>query len=310
VTFAGALCYFFIVKLASINNLRRFVNSRPAGTRAAMFFSSRYLRYPVAAIAAACPVLYHEIFFMVVDRNQRCYTNCVRWLRHKAFSREFSPRMVDELHNNESHHGKHPLNRQRRCHLRSQRTDPRIVHLGFGAFHRAHQAVYADILASEHGSDWGYTEVNLIGGEQQIADLQQQICCIPSPKCPPTPGPRVVGVVKQALHAGVDGLEAVLAAMYVSHQGHCLLTLQGYCHSPLTATNCGFDRTLIAADLHNRTCQNRRRGSGGALSRRRAASLPCFTVMSCDNMPENGHVMRNVVCAYARALNEDLLPHG
>ena len=31
---------------------------------------------------------------------------------------------------------------------------PRIVHLGFGAFHRAHQAVYADILASEHGSDW------------------------------------------------------------------------------------------------------------------------------------------------------------
>ncbi|WP_455549901.1 mannitol dehydrogenase family protein, partial [Klebsiella pneumoniae] len=51
---------------------------------------------------------------------------------------------------------------------------PRIVHLGFVAFHRAHQAVYADILATEHGSDWGYTEVNLIGGEQQIADLQQQ----------------------------------------------------------------------------------------------------------------------------------------
>ena len=33
----------------------------------------------------------------------------------------------------------------------------RIVHLGFGAFPRAHQAVYADILAAEHGSDWGYT---------------------------------------------------------------------------------------------------------------------------------------------------------
>lgn len=51
---------------------------------------------------------------------------------------------------------------------------PRIVHLGFGAFHRAHQGVYADILATEHFSDWGYYEVNLIGGEQQIADLQQQ----------------------------------------------------------------------------------------------------------------------------------------
>ena len=43
---------------------------------------------------------------------------------------------------------------------------PRIVHLGCGAFHRAHQAVYADILAAEQGSDWGYIEVNLIGGEQ------------------------------------------------------------------------------------------------------------------------------------------------
>lgn len=66
---------------------------------------------------------------------------------------------------------------------------PRIVHLGFGAFHRAHQAVYADILAAEHGSDWGYTEVNLIGGEQQIADLKIRIASIRWRKCRPMPGP-------------------------------------------------------------------------------------------------------------------------
>lgn len=83
--------------------------------------------------------------------------------------------MVDGLHNNESHHGNTLLtaNATLPTYDRSALI-PRIVHLGFGAFHRAHQAVYADILASEHGSDWGYTEVNLIGGEQQIADLQQQ----------------------------------------------------------------------------------------------------------------------------------------
>ncbi|MFP1483538.1 hypothetical protein ACLB1S_15410 [Escherichia coli] len=34
--------------------------------------------------------------------------------------------------------------------------------------------MYADILATEHFSDWGYYEVNLIGGEQQIANLPQQ----------------------------------------------------------------------------------------------------------------------------------------
>ena len=120
---------------------------------------------------------------------------------------------------------------------------PRIVHLGFGAFHRAHQAVYADILASEHGSDWGYTEVNLIGGEQQIADLQQQdLLYTVAEMSADAWTARVVGVVKQALHAGVDGLEAV-----------------------------------IAADLHN---PHQPKSAAGvvveALSRRRAAGLPAF----------------------------------
>ena len=115
---------------------------------------------------------------------------------------------------------------------------PRIVHLGFGAFHRAHQAVYADILAAEHGSDWGYTEVNLIGGEQQIADLQQQDnCSIPWRKCPPMPGPRASSAwSKQALHAQVDGLESVLAKMCEPQVAIVSLTIteKGYCHSPAT----------------------------------------------------------------------------
>lgn len=91
---------------------------------------------------------------------------------------------------------------------------PRIVHLGFGAFHRAHQGVYADILATEHFSDWGYYEVNLIGGEQQIADLQQQdnLYTVAEMSADAWTA-RVVGIVKKALHVQIDGLETVLAAM-------------------------------------------------------------------------------------------------
>ncbi len=73
----------------------------------------------------------------------------------------------------------------------------------FVAFHRAHQAVYADILASEHGSDWGYAKIDLIGGEQQVANLQQQDLLIPSPECPPSTWTARGCVVKQALHAGL-----------------------------------------------------------------------------------------------------------
>ncbi len=186
---------------------------------------------------------------------------------------------------------------------------PRIVHLGFGAFHRAHQAVYTDILAAEHGSDWGYTEVNLIGGEQQIADLKAQdnLYTVAEMSADAWTA-RVVGVVKNALHAQVDGLETVLAAMCEPQVAIVSLTIteKGYCHAPATG-QLMLDNPLIAADLQN---PHQPKSAPGvvveALARRKAAGLPAFSVMSCDNMPENGHVMRNVTCAYARAVNSEL----
>ena len=118
-----------------------------------------------------------------------------------------------------------------------QQLRSRIVHFGFGAFHRAHQAVYADILAAEHGSDWGYTEVNLIGGEQQIADLNHQdnLYTVAEMSADAWTA-RVVGVVKEALHAQVDGLETVLAKMCEPQVAIVSLTIteKGYCHSPST----------------------------------------------------------------------------
>lgn len=186
---------------------------------------------------------------------------------------------------------------------------PRIVHLGFGAFHRAHQAIYADILAAEHGSDWGYTEVNLIGGEQQIADLKNQdnLYTVAEMSADAWTA-RVVGVVKEALHAQVDGLETVLAKMCEPQVAIVSLTIteKGYCHSPATG-QLMLDHSFIAADVQN---PHQPKSAPGviveALARRKAAGLPAFSVMSCDNMPENGHVMRNVVTAYARAVDTEL----
>lgn len=185
----------------------------------------------------------------------------------------------------------------------------RIVHLGFGAFHRAHQGVYTDILAAERNSDWGYCEVNLIGGEQQIADLKQQdnLYTVAEMSADAWTA-RVVGVVKSALHAQVDGLETLLAAMCEPQVAIVSLTIteKGYCHSPATG-QLMLDHPAIAADLQN---PHQPKSAPGvvveALARRKAAGLPAFTVMSCDNMPENGHVMRNVVLAYAQAVDAEL----
>lgn len=185
----------------------------------------------------------------------------------------------------------------------------RIVHLGFGAFHRAHQSVYADILASEHGSDWGYCEVNLIGGEQQIADLKAQdnLYTVAEMSADAWTA-RVVGVATRALHAQVDGMETVLAAMCEPQVAIVSLTIteKGYGHSPATG-QLNLDTPFIAADLQDP--QQPKSAAGvivEALARRKAAGLAPFTVMSCDNMPENGHVTRNVICAFARAVNAEL----
>jgi len=182
----------------------------------------------------------------------------------------------------------------------------RIVHLGFGAFHRAHQAVYADILASEHSSNWGYTEVNLIGGEQQIADInaQDNLFTVAEMSADAWKA-RVVGVVTRALHVSTDGLEAVLAALCEPQVAIVSLTIteKGYCHSPATGELLANHPLIISDLLQPKQPKSAPGVIVEAISRRRSAGLTAFTVMSCDNMPENGHVTRNVICAYARSVD-------
>ncbi|MDN6115117.1 MAG: mannitol dehydrogenase family protein, partial [Enterobacterales bacterium] len=185
----------------------------------------------------------------------------------------------------------------------------RIVHLGFGAFHRAHQAVYADQLAADNQSDCGYGEVNLIGGEQQIRDLrhQQNLFSVAemseqSWQC------RVVGVVREALHVQLDGLDRVMDMLCQPDVAIVSLTIteKGYCHHPASGM-LNLQHPLIAHDI--KYPQQPTSAAGvivAALAKRRDLGLPAFTVMSCDNMPENGHVTHNVVCGLAAAQSPEL----
>ena len=185
----------------------------------------------------------------------------------------------------------------------------KIVHLGFGAFHRAHQAVFADILAAEHGSDWGYCEVNLIGGEKQIADLKEQnylfsVCEMSYDNW----STRVVGVAKEALHADIDGIAKILEVMTRPEIAIISITVteKGYCYLPATAS-IDINNVLIQHDIDNPTHPKSVPGViVEALRIRKEKGLKPFSVMSCDNMPENGHVTRNVVLALAKIRDANL----
>jgi mannitol-1-phosphate/altronate dehydrogenase len=47
-----------------------------------------------------------------------------------------------------------------------QQLQSRIVHFGFGAFHRAHQALLTDRVLNAQGGDWGICEISLFSGER------------------------------------------------------------------------------------------------------------------------------------------------
>ncbi|OCG35434.1 mannitol dehydrogenase family protein [Gilliamella sp. Gris1-4] len=185
----------------------------------------------------------------------------------------------------------------------------KIVHLGFGAFHRAHQAVFTDILAAKYGSDWGYCEVNLIGGEKQIEDLKQQDCLFSVCEMAyDNWSTQVVGVAKEALHADIDGIAKILEVITRPEIAIVSITVteKGYCYLPATAS-IDTNNTLIKHDIENPTKPKTVPGViVEALYLRKEKGLKPFTVMSCDNMPENGHVTRNVVLALAKLRDPNL----
>ena len=184
------------------------------------------------------------------------------------------------------------------------RLRPRILHIGFGAFHRAHQAVCADRLAREQQSDWGYIEcgINLQGNSKLVSNLRQQDCLYTVTEMADSgKTSRAIGVICDTVDARTDGIEAVIEAMSQPEIAIVSITVteKGYCHHPANG-QLNLEHPVIQHDLANPDAPHSLPGVIlAAVKRRRERGLPPFSVMSCDNMPENGHVTRNVVVQLA-----------
>ncbi|MGB5556844.1 MAG: mannitol dehydrogenase family protein [Paracoccaceae bacterium] len=182
-----------------------------------------------------------------------------------------------------------------------------IVHLGPGAFFRAFCAVYTAEALQSAGGDWGITAVSLRSTALRDAILPQG--CAYTAVTLASQGARydVIDVIDDVLVAP-ENPRAVLAAM--ADEGvkivSMTITEKGYCHNP-AASNLRFDHPDIAHDL---THPDAPRSAVGflvrALARRRDAGTPAFTVLSCDNLPDNGALTRTVVLAFAQKVSPDL----
>jgi fructuronate reductase len=172
-----------------------------------------------------------------------------------------------------------------------------IVHLGLGAFARAHLALYTEDALE---ADWGIMGVSLQRPDQRDLLVPQDCLYTAVERGPGVATTRVVTCLTGILVAPEDP-GAVLAAMSAARTRIVTLTIteKGYCHDPATG-RLNLAHPTVAHDLANPQAP---RGAVGflveALHRRRAAGLPPFTVLCCDNLPANGRVVARLVEAFA-----------
>ena len=185
----------------------------------------------------------------------------------------------------------------------------RIVHIGFGAFHRAHQALFTDRLLNKGNSDWAICEVNIVGGEELINDIRKQDHLYTVlEKGATSKQAYIIGSVKESLLAPIDGIEAILAKMAdpVIEIVSLTVTEKGYCMLPGGA-GLDLNNQLIKSDLSSPTKPMSAPGViVEALYRRMQRGLKSFTALSCDNMPENGLVLKKAILDLANARDPEL----
>jgi len=182
-----------------------------------------------------------------------------------------------------------------------------IAHIGVGAFHKAHQAAYTDTALAAGGGDWRITGISLRGTAAADAlNPQNGLYTLIERGAGGTTG-RVVAAIDRVIAATRDRA-GVLAALTDPATRVVSLTVTEKAYG-IDRRAGGVDTThpAIAADLKTP------RAPGGAvgliveaLRRRRDAGTRPFTALCCDNLADNGGLLRLGVLDFADRVDPDL----
>lgn len=181
-----------------------------------------------------------------------------------------------------------------------------IVHLGLGAFFRAFGCVFIQDAMAASGGDWGIIGISLRSPDTRDALRGQEWGYTSVTLAPEGEQTRWITVLNDVLVAPEDP-EAVLAAMAKPDVRIVTLTVteKGYCHNPATGA-LNVEHPDIQHDLSHELPVSALGFLVRALQRRRAAGVAPFTVLTCDNLPENGRLVRGLVLEFARRLDPAL----
>ena len=184
-----------------------------------------------------------------------------------------------------------------------------IVHLGLGAFARAHlAAINDDALDAGAAPDWGLQGVSLRHAEVRDALAPQQGLYSLSLRDAAGVQTRVIGSVLGGLVASEDPQAmAKLIASADTRIVSLTVTEKGYCHDPATR-ELNFAHPDIAHDLAH--AAEPRSAIGlvvRGLEARRAKGGAPVTLLSLDNLPANGDTLRGLVLAFADRVDGSLV---
>jgi len=175
-----------------------------------------------------------------------------------------------------------------------------IVHLGIGAFHRAHEAMYTETVLNGGDPRWGIVGASLRSPAVRDALKPQDGLYTLAVRGAEGERLQVIGAIKDVLVAPEDP-EALLDAL--THPAVKIVTLtvteKGYCYDPATAALDEAHPDIV----HDLAVPTQPRTVPGflieALQRRRTAKISSFTVLCCDNLPHNGRTVRAIANRFA-----------
>lgn len=178
-----------------------------------------------------------------------------------------------------------------------------IVHIGTGAFFRAHQAAYTDAALAAAGGNWRIAAASLRSGTVCTALADQDHLYTLVTRSETQAGESTARAIASigAVYGPDAGVAPLIARM--ADPSTRIVT------TTVTEKGYGMDREKGGIDAYHpdiahdlRTPASPRGVIGviaAALERRRTTGLPPFTVVCCDNLPDNGPLLRSAVLGFA-----------
>jgi fructuronate reductase len=182
---------------------------------------------------------------------------------------------------------------------------PGIVHLGIGAFHRAHMAAYVDDLLRENPG-WGIIGASLRRPDTRDALAPQDFLYTLAIRDASGTRCRVIGSILDVLDANTQRAQLIETMANPAIRIVSLtVTEKGYCHDPSTGELDENHPDIVHDLAHPDTPISAPGIIVKALAERQKRGLVPFTVMSCDNLPSNGKTAGRIVRRFAELTGGD-----